>query len=150
MTTYHPKFSIHIALWLVGLTTKNCFLQPCDLFGNYYAITRYSNILSRYVDTGSSALESCHCGGYIYYKWWHRLVIKHTWHTITGTNKIFQNPGAKTYSVIPCVHISPYTSLSHNLCDWYLIISWSSIDCQLNYLSIWLLVHSSVLANNTK
>ena len=22
MTTHHPKFSIHIALWLVGLTTK--------------------------------------------------------------------------------------------------------------------------------
>ena len=26
MITHHPKFSIHIALWLVGLTTKNCFL----------------------------------------------------------------------------------------------------------------------------
>ena len=30
MTTHHPKFSIYIALQLVGLITKNCFLWPCS------------------------------------------------------------------------------------------------------------------------
>ena len=111
-----------------------------DLFGNYYASARYS-IFHHSIDTASSALESCHCGGYVCYKWWHHLIIKHIWHTITSTNKIFQNPGSKTCSVIPCVDMSPHISLSHNLCDQYLIISQSCIDCQLNYLSDWLLVH---------
>ena len=90
---------------------------------------RYS-IFHHSIDTGSSALESCHCGGYIYYKWWHHFIIKHTWHTIT--NKIFQNPGAQTCSVIPCIDMSPHISLSHNLCDWYPIISRSCINCQIN------------------
>ena len=76
------------------------------------------------------------------------------WHTITGTNKIFQNPGAKACSVTLCVDISPCISLSHNLYNWYLIISWSSVDYQLNYFLIgYLFIDSvtlSVLANSTK
>ena len=113
-----------------------------DLFGNYCASARYSTF-HHSIDTGSSALESCHCGGYVYHKWWHHLIIKHTWHMITGTNKIFQNPDAKTCSVILCVDMSLGVSPSHTLCDWYLNSSWSCIDsqCHLNCLSYLLLVY---------
>ena len=65
----------------------------------------------------------------------------HMWHRITSTNKILQNPGAQTCSIIPFVDISPHISLSLNLCDGYLIISRSFIDYQLNNPSDWLLVH---------
>ena len=124
-----------------------------DLFGNYYASARYSTF-HHSIDTGSSALESCHCGGCVYFKWWHHLIIKHMWHMITVTSKIFQNPGAKTCSVIPCIDMSPCMSLSHNLCDWYQIVSQSCIDCHLNYFPIgYLFIDSvtlSVLANDMK
>ena len=35
MTTHHPKFPTHIALWLVGLTNKSCFLQPWRVDNTY-------------------------------------------------------------------------------------------------------------------
>ena len=115
---------------------------------NYYGYTKWLvwqllcqyqilNISSQHMDTGSSVLESCHCGGYVYHKWWHHLIIKHTWYVINGTNKIFQNPGAKTCSVILCVDTLPHISQSHNLCDRYPNISRSCIDsqCQWNCYS---------------
>ena len=37
-----------------------------DLFGNYNVSTRYSTF-HHSIDTGSLALGSCHCGGYVYY-----------------------------------------------------------------------------------
>ena len=37
MTTHHPKFSIHIALWLVGLTTK--ILLPTALIVTVIIVT---------------------------------------------------------------------------------------------------------------
>ena len=81
-----------------------------DLLDSYYTSV---NISSQYRDTGSSVLESCYCRGYVYYKWWHHLIIKHMWHRITGINKIFQNPCAQTCSVIPLVNISPHTYTVH-------------------------------------
>ena len=93
------------------------------------------NISSLYIDTGSSALESCDFGGYVHCKRWHHLITKHmcdTW--LLVLTQFFQNPGAKTCIVIPCVDMSPLILLSHNLYNRYpipdpaLIVSWILSD----------------------
>ena len=100
--------------------------------GNYYTSV---NISSQYMNTDSSALESCHCRGYIYTFAIIMVIIKHTWHRITSTSKILWNTVAQVYRVIPFVDISPCISLSQNLCDRYPVILQSCIDYQLNCLS---------------
>ena len=74
------------------------------------------NILSQYMNTGSSVLESWHCRRYVYYKWWYRVIIKHMWHKVTGTNEIFSY---SRYSELQCYSIYRYNSsyifLLHNL-----------------------------------
>ena len=89
---------------------------------------------------------SSRCGGYLYYKFWYHLNYYNRTHEAYDYqySQDFPNPGTKTCSVIPCIDISPL-SLSHNLCDWYLIVSQSSIGLLATWFSIYKFCNSSVL-----
>ena len=58
-------YLIYVGAILLPLVVVNSGCE-CSLFGNCYASDRYSTFHHSIL---SLVLESCHCDGYVYYKW---------------------------------------------------------------------------------